>query len=131
MTLVCHHPEVVSNRSRYFIQTPVWKENDATITIADGTIYTAETVAGLTHTILNIAITVDHFKDKSLMYSCELILAGEKGGPTSEVETSGVVTVDPVGELLVHTNVYICTVIASSDCHQCLPYIDSPTQYLK
>ena len=126
MTLVCHHPEVVSNRTRYLSQTPLWKENDAIITIADGTIYTDETVADLTRTILNITITVDHFRNKSFKYSCELFLVDENGRPTGEVETSGEVTVDPVGELLVHTNVYTCTVITSSDCHQCLPYIDSP-----
>ena len=118
MTLVCHHPEVVSNRSRYFAQTPVWKEDDTIITIADGTIYTTETVADLTQTLLNITITVDHFRDKSFKYSCELLLANKKGWPSGEVETSEEVTVDPVGELLVHTNVYICTVITSSDCHQ-------------
>ena len=47
-------------------------------------------------------------------------MLAENGLPSSEVETSGEVTVDPVGELLVHTNVYTCTVITSSDCHQCL-----------
>ena len=103
MTLVCHHPEVVSNRERYLSQTPVWKENDTIITIADGTIYTDETVADLTRTLLNITITVDHFRDKSFKYSCELILAGEKGRPSGVVETSGEVTVDSVGEWTVYT----------------------------
>ena len=98
MTLVCHHPEVVSNRSRYFSPIPTWTEDGVVIIIADGTIYTTETVADLTCTLLIINITVDHFRDKSFEYSCELILADENGRPTSEVETSGVVTVDPVGE---------------------------------
>ena len=117
MTLVCHHPEVVTDRSRYFSPIPTWTEDGVVISIADGTIYTTETVADLTRTLLTINITVDHFRDKSFKYSCELILASEKGGPTSEVETSGVVTIDPVGELVLHTNVYTCTVITSNACH--------------
>ena len=99
---MCHHPEVVSNPGRYFTLTPTWRENGTSITIADGTIYTTETVADLTQTFLNISITVNHYRKKSLNYSCVLVLA-ENGLPTGEVETSGEVTVDPVGELLVHT----------------------------
>ena len=118
MTLVCHHPEVATNRSRYFSPIPTWTEDGVVIAPADGTIYTTETVADLTHTLLTITITVDHFRNKSFKYSCELLLADEKGRPFGEVETSGEVTVDPVGELLVHTNVYTCTVITSSDFHR-------------
>ena len=125
MTLVCHHPEVVSNRPKYFTTTPTWRENGAVIDIVDGTIYTADPV-DLTRTFLNITITVDHFRNKSFNYSCLLQLA-ENGLPTGEVETSEEITVDPVGEFVVHTNVYTCTVITSFDCHQCLSYIDSPT----
>ena len=106
MTLVCHHPEVVTNRSRYFSATPTWTEDGVVIDIADGTIYTTETVVDFTHTFLNITITVNHFRNKSFKYSCELLLADDNGRPTSEVETSGVVTVDPVGEWAVYTNVY-------------------------
>ena len=118
MTLVCHHPEVVTNRSRYFSPIPTWTEDGVVFAIADGTIYTGETVADLTRSFLNITITVDHFRNKSFKYSCELLLAGEKGRPSGDVETSGEVTVDPVGELLVHKHVYTCTVITSSDCHR-------------
>ena len=123
MILVCHHPDLASNRSKYFITTPTWSENGAVIDIANGSIYTDETVSDLTRTFLTITITVDHFRNKSFKYSSLLQLA-ENGLPTTEVETSGEVTIDPVGELLVHTNVYSCAVITSSDCHQ---YIDSPT----
>ena len=98
VTLVCHHPEMASNPRRYFIATPVWKEDDRVISILDGTIYTTETVADLTRSFLTINTTVDHFRNKSFKYSCELLLAGKKGRPTGEVETSGEVTVDPVGE---------------------------------
>ena len=49
------------------------------------------------NTTLNISITVDHFRNKSFNYSCLLVLA-ENGLPTGEVETSGEVTIDPVGE---------------------------------
>ena len=87
------------------------------IAIVDGTIYTTEIVADLTHTLLNITITVDHFRNKSFKYSCELVLADENGRPSGEVETSGEITVDPVGELVVHANVYTCTVITSTACH--------------
>ena len=101
VTLMCHHPELASNRPKYFITTPTWRENGTVIDIADGTIYTADPV-DLTCTLLNINITVDHFRNKFFKYSCELLLADENGLPY-EVETSREVTVDPVGELLVHT----------------------------
>ena len=120
VTVVCHHPEVVSNRPKYFTTTPSWRENGAVINIVDGTIYTADPV-DLTCTFLNITITVDHFRNKSFNYSCLLVLA-ENGQPSGS-QTSDEVTVDPVGELVVHTNVYTCTVITSSDCYQ---YIDTP-----
>ena len=96
MTLVCHHPELASNRFKYFTITPTWRENGAVIDILDGSIYTADPV-DLTRTFLNITITVDHFRDKSFKYSCLLQLA-ENGLPTGELETSGEVTVDPVGQ---------------------------------
>ena len=110
MTLVCHHPEVVSNPGRYFIVTPIWKEDDRVISIIDGTIYTTETVADSTHSFLTINITVDHFRDKSFNYSCLLQLA-ENGLPTGELETSGEVTVDPVGELLVYKCMQLVLII--------------------
>ena len=99
MTLVCHHPELASNRGQYFRSTPVWRENGVEI-IAPATIYTTETVADLTRSFLNITIAVDHFRNKSFIYSCLLILA-ENGRPTGELETSENVTLDPVGELTV------------------------------
>ena len=94
---MCHHPELASNRSRYFSTGPAWKEDGAFIDILDGTIYTEDPV-DLAQTFLNITITVDHFRNKSFKYSCVLVLAGENRLPTGEVETSGEVTVDPVGE---------------------------------
>ena len=97
MTLVCHHPEVVSNRSRYFTTTPTWRENGAAIDILDGTIYTVDPV-DLTCTLLNIIITVDHFRNKSFKYSCVLVLAGETKFQIGGVETSNEITVNPVGE---------------------------------
>ena len=98
VTLVCHHPDLASNPGKYFIATPIWKEDDRVISIVDGAIYIDETVVDLTRSFLTINITVDHFRNKSFKYSCELLLAGEKGRPSGEVETSGEVTVDPVGE---------------------------------
>ena len=110
MTLVCHHPEVASNRSRYFGTDPQWRENGAVIDIANGTIYTEETAGDFTQTFLTITITVNHFRDKSFNYSCLLAL-GRNGLPTGGVETSGEVTVDPVGELVVHA---MCTYVQLS-----------------
>ena len=97
MTLVCHHPELASNRGRYFTTTPQWMENGLGITPSTGIYSVADTSEDLTRTTLNISITVDHFRNKSFHYSCLLVLA-ENGRPTGEVETSGDVTVDPVGE---------------------------------
>ena len=102
MTLVCRHPEVASNPGRYFSTGPEWRENNGRVSAIDGTIYTEDPVS-VTQTFLNINITVDHFRNKSFKYSCEVVLADENGLPTGEVEPSGEVTVDPVGELLVHT----------------------------
>ena len=116
MTLVCHHPELASNPGRYFSTRPEWRENNGRVRAIDGTIYTEDPVSS-TQTFLNITITVDHFRDKSFKYSCELALADENGRPSGEVETSVEVTVDPAGELVVHTNVYTCTVITSNACH--------------
>ena len=102
MTLVCHHPELASNPGRYFSTGPQWRENDVGIILAAGTPFTAETAADHTHTTLTINITVDHFRNKSFNYSCLLALA-ENGQP-SGVETSGQITVDPVGEWVVYMN---------------------------
>ena len=96
VTLVCHHPELATNRSKYFTTTPTWRENGAVIDILDGTIYTADPI-DLTHTTLTINITVDHFRNKSFKYFCVLILAGEDGDASGS-EKSEEVTVDPVGE---------------------------------
>ena len=96
VTLVCHHPEVASNPGRYFTTTPIWRENGVVITPSTG-IYQDDTSEDLTYTTLTINITVDHFRNKSFNYSCLLVLA-ENGQPTGEVEMSGEVTVDPVGE---------------------------------
>ena len=97
MTLVCHHPEVASNRSRYFSTGPAWREDGIGITPSTGIYSAADISEDHTHTTLNITITVDHFRNKSFNYSCLLALA-ENGVPTGEVETSEEVTVDPVGE---------------------------------
>ena len=97
MTLVCHHPEVVSNPGKYFSTTPTWREDGTKITPSTGTMFEANTAVVPTHTNLTITITVDHFRNKSFNYSCLLALA-ENGLPTGEVETSENVTVDPVGE---------------------------------
>ena len=113
VTLVCHHPELASNPGRYITTVPQWRENGVGITPSTGIYLRDDTSEDLTHTSLTINITVDHFRNKSFNYSCFLVLAV----PVGELETSGMVTVDPVGELLVHTNVYICTVITSNACH--------------
>ena len=99
MTLVCHHPEVANNPGRYFSQPTAWEENDVGITPIPGTMFTDEIAKDLKSSTLTINITVDHFRTKSFNYSCLLILA-ENRRPTGEVETSGVITVDPVGELV-------------------------------
>ena len=100
MTLVCHHPEVASNPGRYFGTGPEWRENNGKVRAIDGTIYTEDPLSA-TQTLLNITITVDHFRNKSFNYSCELVLAGERGQASGSERSEGV-TVDPVGELLVH-----------------------------
>ena len=97
MTLVCHHPEVASNRPRYYIGRPTWRENGGGINLTAGSVFTATTAGDLTYTNLTIIITVRKFRNKSFRYSC-ILLAGEDGLPTGEVEISGDVTVDPVGE---------------------------------
>ena len=96
VTLVCHHPEVASNPGRYFLQPVAWEENGLGITPSTGVYLQDHTSEDLTHTTLTITITVDHFRNKSFNYSCLLLLA-ENGLPTGDVETSGEVTVDPVG----------------------------------
>ena len=96
VTLVCHHPEVASNPGRYFSTVPSWRENGAVIIPSTG-IYQDDTSEDHTRTTLTINITVDHFRNTSFSYSCLLITA-ENGLPTGEVESSGEVTVDPVGE---------------------------------
>ena len=111
MTLVCHHPDLASNPGRYFTSSPAWREDGVGITPSTGIYLQDDTSEDLTHTTLNINITVDHFRNMSFNYSCLLVLA-ENGLPaTGEVETSDEVTVDPVGELVLHTNVYICTYV--------------------
>ena len=95
VTLVCHHPELASNPGRYFSTTPTWRENGVKITPISDTMFEAKTAVEPTHTNLTITITRDYFRNKSFNYSCRLVLAvnGLPGG----VETSGEVTVDPVG----------------------------------
>ena len=97
VTVVCHHPEVVSNPGRYFSTGPLWRENGVGIIPFTGAYLHEDTSEDLTHTTLTINITVDQFRIKSFNYSCLLVLA-ENGLPTGEVETSEIVTVDPVGE---------------------------------
>ena len=96
VTLVCHHPDLASNPGRYFSTTSTWREDGEIINIVDGTTYFDVTGAGLTQSFLNIA--VDYFRNNPFSYACELVLADEEGRPTGEVETSEVITVDPVGE---------------------------------
>ena len=96
VTLVCHHPELASNPGRYFTSTPHWRENGVGITPSTGIYSTADTSEDLTHTTLNITITVDHFRNMSFNYSCLLVLT-ENGLPSGS-QTSQEVTVDPAGE---------------------------------
>ena len=95
MTLVCHHPEVVTDLEKYLTSAPTWRENSVLITVADDTIYSTETVANKSLTFLRVNITLDHFRNKSFYYSCYLVLAGASAG---QLETSGNVTIDPIGE---------------------------------
>ena len=97
MTLVCHHPEVANNPGGYSTNGPTWRENGVGITPSTGIYLQPDISEDLINTTLPITITVDHFRNKSFSYSCFLVLA-ENGLPTGEVETSGVITVDPVGE---------------------------------
>ena len=101
MTLVCHHPEVATNPGRYFTTQPIWREDGVGITPSTGIYLQPDTSEDLTRTTLPINITVDHFRNKSFKYSCFLVLAV----PVGELETSGAVPVDPVGECTVY--VYI------------------------
>ena len=94
MTLVCHHPELASNPGRYLFTVPAWRENGVGIRPSTGIYLQDDTSEDLTRTTLPINITVDHFRNKSFNYSCFLVLAV----PMGELETSGMVTVDPVGE---------------------------------
>ena len=110
MTLVCHHPELASMRSKYFGIGPSWREDGVVIIPSTGIYLQDDTSEDLTRTTLTINITVDHFRNKSLNYSCLLVLA-ENGLPSGEVETSEEVTVDPIGELLMHT---MCTYVQLS-----------------
>ena len=100
MTLVCHHPEVVNNSEtrKYVTTVPTFREDGVGITPRDGTPFTVETAADHTHTNLTINITVDYFRNKSFNYSCILVLADGNGRDTGELESSGNVTVDPVGK---------------------------------
>ena len=113
VTLVCHHPDLASNPGRYITTVPAWREDGVGITPSTGIYLRDDTSEDHTHTTLTINITVDHFRNKSFNYSCFLVLAV----PVGELETSGMVTVDLVGELLVYTHVYTCTVITSNDFH--------------
>ena len=96
VTLVCHHPEVVTNPGRYLTRTPEWREDGEGITPSLGTMFESNTSPDSTSTTLNITITVDHFRNKSFYYSCFLVLAGASAG--QNLETSQNVTVDPIGE---------------------------------
>ena len=105
MTLVCHHPELVSNPRKYFGTGPAWRENGVVIIPSTGVYLQADTSEDRTRTTLTINITVDHFRnsqEKSFNYSCLLVLAGEKELQTGGVESSEEVTVDPVGECLIY-----------------------------
>ena len=74
------------------------------ITTSLGTMFEANTSPDLMSTTLTINITVDHFRNKSLYYSCLLVLAGPNGLPTGEVEPSQNVTIDPIGEWVFTSN---------------------------
>ena len=79
---------------------------------------TADTSEDLMNTTLTISITVDHFRNKSYNYSCELVLT-ENGLPTGEVEPSDNVTVDPVGEWAVH----VCMQFGTHYTHNVIVYM--------
>ena len=103
MTLVCHHPELATSPGKYHTSTPQWWENGERIKSFVGTVFTADTSPDKTSTNLTIDITVDHFRNKSFYFSCLLVLAGPNNLPTGEVETSGNLTIDPIGECKVWT----------------------------
>ena len=107
VTLVCHHPDLASNSGGYITTVPTWRENGVGITPTTGIYLQDDTSEDLTHTTLTINITVDHFRNKSFNYSCFLVLAM----PVGELETSGVVTVDPVGECTVHGCIQLVLII--------------------
>ena len=100
MTLVCHHPELATNHmhGKYRTSIPQWRENGSSITPTVASVYTAITAQDLMSTALTINITVDHFGNKSLGYSCFLVL--DENGKPGELDSSQEVTVDPVGECL-------------------------------
>ena len=111
VTLVCHHPDLASNRVRYFTSTPSWREDGVGITPSTGMYLRTDSSEDFTRTTLTINITVDHFRNKSFNYSCLLVLA-ENGLPSGEVETSENVTVDPVGEcMLCRTMMVYCMTV--------------------
>ena len=114
MTLVCHHPELASNRSKYFTTTPTWRENRTVVDVLDGTIYTAYPV-DLTQTFLKLNITVGHFRNRFFKYSCVLTLADEDGDASGS-EESEEITVDPVGEWVLCVCTYSCVLPTSSFC---------------
>ena len=120
--LVCHHPELASNPRRYFSTGPSWRENGVGITPSTGVYSTTDISEDLTSTTLTINISVDHFRNKSFSYSCLLVLA-ENGLP-SGVETSEIVTVDPVGEwMLMCVCVLYPTVSNQSYSHHFCVYL--------
>ena len=98
VTLVCHHPELATNPVKYHTSVPQWRENGSSITPTVASIFTAVTAQNLMSTALTINITVNHFRNKSLNYSCFLVL-DENGNPGG-LDSSQEVTVDPVGECL-------------------------------
>ena len=106
VTLVCHHPDLAS-MGRYITTVPTWREDGVGITPSTGIYLQDDTSEDFTRTTLTINITVDHFRNKSFNYSCFLILAV----PVGELETSGVVTVDPVGECTVHGRIQLVLII--------------------
>ena len=132
VTLVCHHPEVASNPERYFSQPTAWEENGVEITPIPGTMFTDEIAKDRKSSTLNINITVDHFKNKSFNYSCLLVLA-KNGLPSSEVERSENVTIDPVGEWVVYVCMYVVgacsthTIILCISTYVCMYLIHYPS----
>ena len=117
MTLVCHHPELASNRFNYFGGGPSWAENGMGITPTTGIYLQTDTSEDLMNTTLNIDITVDHFRNRSFNYSCLLAVADKNRLPTGEVETSeNEVNIDPVGECLIYL---VCALNSSRKYAEC------------